>query len=253
MYVSRSVGRFALASLLMLGAATSALAFNESPMLSGLVSAGKLPPVDQRLPKAPPVMDVFGEVGSYGGTLHRAYKGVGDRWGTTKLMEERVVKFMQDVNGKTVLKPRFIESYAVNADSTEFTFTLLDGLKWSDGEPVTTEDVRFWYEDVFLNKDLTPTIPVSLMADGKPLVVTIKDARTFTVTFAKPYALFLEIVAKDGTGKPGLDRTSFLVPAHYMKKFHPKYVSADDLAKLAADKGVKGWVDLWGEKGPIQS
>ena len=71
MYVSRSVGRFALASLLMLGAATSALAFNESPMLSGLVSAGKLPPVDQRLPKAPPVMDVFGEVGKLDYLLKR--------------------------------------------------------------------------------------------------------------------------------------------------------------------------------------
>lgn len=86
---------------------------------------------------------------------------------------------------------------------------------------MTTEDVKFWYEDVFLNTDLTPNIPATPMADGKPLVVTVKDEQTFTVTFAKPYALFPEIVAKDGTGKPGLDRTSFLVPAHYMKKYHP--------------------------------
>ncbi len=243
----------ALASLLLLGVASSALAFNQSPMLDDLVKAGKLPPVDQRLPEKPQVIDVFGEVGTYGGTLHRAYKGIGDRWGTTKLMEERVVKFMQDADGKTVLKPRFIESYTVNDNSTEFTFKLLKGLRWSDGEPVTTDDVRFWYEDVFLNTDLTPNIPSTLMADGKPLVVAIKDAQTFTVSFAKPYALFPEIVAKDGTGKPGLDRTSFLVPAHYMKKYHPKYVSADELAKIAADKGVKTWVDLWGEKGPIQS
>jgi peptide/nickel transport system substrate-binding protein len=68
----RHATRGALASLLLVGVASSALAFNQSPMLDDLVKAGKLPPVDQRLPEKPAVMDVFGEVGTYGGTLHRA-------------------------------------------------------------------------------------------------------------------------------------------------------------------------------------
>jgi peptide/nickel transport system substrate-binding protein len=39
-----------------------------------------------------------------------------------------------------------------NADSTEWTCTLREGLKWSDGEPLTSEDVKFTYEFVMNNK-----------------------------------------------------------------------------------------------------
>ena len=74
--------------------ATSAFAFQESPMLSALVKEGKLPSVEQRLPEKPTVVQVP-EVGQYGGDWRRAYKGPGDRWGPTKLMEERVVKWSQ--------------------------------------------------------------------------------------------------------------------------------------------------------------
>ncbi|WP_237155260.1 ABC transporter substrate-binding protein [Oryzibacter oryziterrae] len=236
-------------------AATTALpvvayAFQEAPMLADEVKAGKLPPVDQRLPKNPPVL--AGEtVGTYGGTWHRAYKGPGDRWGPTKLIEERVVKFQQDKDGKLSLMPGYIENYSVNADATEFTFTLLDGLKWSDGVPVTTDDVKFWYEDVFTNPDVVPTIDTIYAPGGKHLEVEIVDARTFKVKFATPYIYFLDILAKDSTGEPSLDRASFIMPAHYLKNFLPKYSKAEDLDKVVAAKGVKKWQDLWGSKGPI--
>ncbi|WP_176086722.1 ABC transporter substrate-binding protein [Martelella sp. HB161492] len=227
-------------------------AFQEAPMLKAEVDAGKLPPVDQRLPTHPMVVNAV-EVGQYGGTWHRAYTGPGDRWGPTKLMEERVLKYVPDADGNISLVPAYIESYSVNDDSTEFTFTLLDGMKWSDGEPVTTEDVAFWYNDVFMNKALTPTVDPTFSPGGVPMTLEVKDDRTFTIKFAQPYVYFLNILAKDSTGEPSLDRPSFLYPKHYLMQFNDHYASADDLAKAAADHGVQRWIDLWGSKGPITS
>nr|WP_272211394.1 ABC transporter substrate-binding protein [Marinicella sp. W31]MDC2877282.1 ABC transporter substrate-binding protein [Marinicella sp. W31] len=165
-------------------------------MLKAKVDAGELPPVDERLPANPSVVDAA-TVGQYGGVWHRAYRGPGDRWGPTKLIEERALKYVPDAEGNITLMPAYIETYAVNEDSTEFTFTLLEGLKWSDGEPVTTEDVAFWYNDVFMNKALTPTIDPTFSPGGEPMQLEVKDDRTFTVKFAKPYVYFLNILAKD--------------------------------------------------------
>ncbi|AJY45719.1 ABC transporter substrate-binding protein [Martelella endophytica] len=236
----------------LLASVSLAHAFQEAPMLKAEVDAGKLPPVDERLPADPMVVDAV-EVGQYGGTWHRAYSGPGDRWGPTKLMEERVLKYVPDAEGNISLVPAYIESYSVNDDSTEFTFTLLDGMKWSDGEPVTTEDVEFWYNDVFLNKALTPTIDPTFSPGGVPMTLEVKDDRTFTIKFAQPYVYFLNILAKDSTGEPSLDRPSFLYPKHYLSQFNDHYANADELAKAAADHGVQRWSDLWGSKGPITS
>lgn len=228
----------------------AALAFQESPMLTEQVEAGTLPPVDERLPTNPTVIEAV-EVGQYGGTWQRAYKGPGDRWGPTKLMEERVLKWAPTEDGGMQLVPGYIESYSVNETSTEFTFTLLEGLKWSDGHPVTTEDVRFWYEDVFLNPAIMPTIDPTFSPGGKPLTVEIVDERTFIVKFEEPYVYFLTILAKDSTGEPSLDRPSFLFPKHYLSQFNDKYASDEELAAAAAKYSVEKWTDLWGSKGIV--
>jgi peptide/nickel transport system substrate-binding protein len=231
---------------------TAALAFQEAPMLAEQVAAGALPPIEERLPANPTVVNAM-EVGSYGGTWHRAYNGPGDRWGPTKLMEERVLKWSPGEDGTAQLVPGYIESYEVNADSTEFTFTLLEGLKWSDGEPVTTEDVRFWYEDIFLNTDIVATIDPTFAPGGQPLTVEIADERTFTVKFAQPYVYFLQILAKDSTGEPSLDRPSFIFPKHYLSQFNNKYASEDELKAAAARFSVESWKNLWGSQGAATS
>ncbi len=155
-----------------------------------------------------------------------------------------------DKNGKLDLMPTFIESYKMSADAKEFTFTLLDGLKWSDGQPVTTDDVKFWYEDVFMNRifcrSLTRCIRRAQADEGRYC-----RCADFKVSFETPYVYFLTIMAKDSTGEPSLDRPTFIMPKHYLKNFHPKYVDKATLDKAVAEKGVKKWQDLWGSKGPI--
>ena len=242
------ITRLAVAALSVTALAGSAWAFQEAPMLTEMVEAGTLPPVDERLPANPTVVNAL-SVGEYGGVWRRAFNGPGDRWGPTKLMEERVLKWAADENGGAVLMPGYIESYSVNEDSTAFTFTLLEGLKWSDGVPVTTEDVRFWYEDIFLNTAIVPNIDATFAPGGKPMEVEIADERTFTVKFSQPYVYFLQILAKDSTGEPSLDRPSFLFPKHYLSQLNNKYASEDELAAAAAQFNVAGWIDLWGSKG----
>lgn len=248
MSANKWIARLALAAMSVTALAGSAWAFQEAPMLTEMVEAGSLPAVDERLPTKPTVVNAL-TVGEYGGTWRRAFNGPGDRWGPTKLMEERVLKWTADADGGAVLTPGYIESYSVNENSTEFTFTLLEGLKWSDGAPVTTEDVRFWYEDVFLNTEVTPNIDATFAPGGKPMEIEIADDRTFTVKFSQPYVYFLQILAKDSTGEPSLDRPSFLFPKHYLSQFNNKYASEAELAAAATSFNVAGWKDLWGSKG----
>ncbi|MCT7378201.1 ABC transporter substrate-binding protein [Chelativorans salis] len=250
MSAKRTLAALAMGLISSVSFLTSAHAFQEAPMLAEKVEAGELPPVDERLPENPTVVEAV-EVGQYGGTWQRAYKGPGDRWGPTKLMEERVLKWHQGEDGVLRLVPGYIESYEVNEDSTEFTFTLLKGLKWSDGEPVTTEDVRFWYEDIFLNPEIVPSIDPTFAPGGKPMEVEIVDEQTFKVKFAEPYVYFLQILAKDSTGEPSLDRPSFLFPKHYLAQFNNKYASQEELDAAAKKFGVSKWQDLWGSKGAV--
>ncbi|HLH72616.1 MAG TPA: ABC transporter substrate-binding protein, partial [Chloroflexota bacterium] len=131
--------------------------YKEAPQLADLVKAGKLPPVEKRLPENPRIIKPLEEVGEYGGTWHRAYTGLSDRWGPTKLIEEQLIRWdAPDVNTINVV-PNFVEKWEQSADATQFTFHLRKGIKWSDGTDVTIDDAKFWYQDVQLNKDLIPT------------------------------------------------------------------------------------------------
>ncbi len=248
---------FSTSSVLTLALAATAIApmawaYDEAPMLAEMVEAGSLPPVDERLPANPTVINAV-QPGQYGGVWARAYRGPGDRWGPTKLMEERVVKYAPDADGNVTMMPGYIESYEVSDDAKSFTFTLLEGLKWSDGHPVTTEDVEFWYNDIFLNTAIVPSIDPTFAPGGVPMALDVIDERTFKVSFEQPYVYFLTILAKDSTGEPSLDRPSFLFPKHYLSQFNDKYASEEDLAAAAEKYGVEKWSDLWGSKGPVTS
>jgi peptide/nickel transport system substrate-binding protein len=248
---SRLFALFLVAALLLPVLGVSAQdGYNEAPMLAEMVEAGDLPPVEERLPENPLVLPVYEEIGQYGGTWRRAYKGVSDRWGPTKLIEEYPIEFyMADGESPIEMQLRWVEQFDTNEDASVYTVRIRPGLKWSDGMPVTTEDVRFWYEDVFLNEELTPSISPTYAPGGEPMKVDIVDEYTFTVTFATPYPLFEQIAAKNGT-QSSMIGTPFLWPAHYMKNFHADYADADELQAVVEENNQEIWTDLWGS-GPI--
>ena len=69
--------------------------YNEAPMLAELVKAGTLPPVDERLPEDPYVIEVP-EVGKYGGIWHRGFVGPSDRNGLIRIVNDGLVRFSID-------------------------------------------------------------------------------------------------------------------------------------------------------------
>jgi ABC-type transport system substrate-binding protein len=84
--------------------------YNEAPMLADLVKAGELPPVDQRLPANPTTVPVVDRVGVYGGTIRRAFKGVSDRWGPSKVQDSSLIRYELDLSKH----PDLIESWEYN-------------------------------------------------------------------------------------------------------------------------------------------
>ena len=130
--------------------AAPASKYKEAPQLAELVKAGKLPPVDQRLPENPAVVDAA-EIGNYGGVWRRGTLGPSDYNGVNRVIDDALVIFSPD-GASTVMK--YAESVTPSADYTSWTLKLRKGSKWSNGDPFTTDDIMFWYKDVLQNKDL---------------------------------------------------------------------------------------------------
>jgi peptide/nickel transport system substrate-binding protein len=222
-------------------------AYKESPMLADLVAAGELPPVEERLPTNPRVITPYNEVGEYGGTWRRAFKGLSDRWGPTKLNEEMAIEWDAPDPDTTNLVVNFISEWSQNEDATEYTFTLRDGLKWSDGVPITTEDVQFWYDEIFLTNLLTKQdfyIP-----GGVDMELEVVDELTWKVRFAVPNPLLPIRIAKSTGGMTG--GPTMAAPKHYLYKYIPSLTDDQSLIDAAIEKyGVATWEELHFEGGP---
>jgi peptide/nickel transport system substrate-binding protein len=200
--------------------------FAQSPYLEGQ----DLPPVAERLPENPMVLDPIESIGKYGGLWRTGMIGGQDSTWMEKIVgSEYLVRW--DAAWSEIL-PNAAESYEMSDDARSFTFTLRKGMKWSDGEPVTTEDVRFFAEDIEANEDLDPSTPTN------PWTVEVVDEQTFTVTFEQANGLFLQETASPRG--PGWLR----YPAHYLKQFHKDY-NTDTLDQLIADNKAADWVELF--------
>jgi len=217
--------------------------YKEAPILADLVKAGKLPSVDERLPENPMVVDVVDSIGQYGGVWRRGFLGPSDYNGYVRIVDDALVVFSAD---GTKVEPKYAESLTPSADFTTWTVKLRKGAKWSDGTPFTTDDIMFWYNDILLNKDITPSIPAWMKnADGTSAkVVKVDDLsvqwvyQTATTTF--PF----ELANKDN----GDRNYPVFLPSKYMKQFHASYAEKAALDKMVADAKFKTWVELFASK-----
>jgi peptide/nickel transport system substrate-binding protein len=240
---ARAVGVL-LAVLMSLALAAPAAAqpkrYKEAPALAEQVKAGKLPPVEKRLPENPLVVPVVERTGQYGGVWRRAFLGPADANNYVRVVYDALVRFSPD---GAKIEPKIAAGWDSSKDFKAWTIKLRKGARWSDGAPFTADDVLFWYKDVLLNKDLVPVVPAWMRnADGTPASVEKVDAYTVRFTFAQPATLFLTALANQDGG----DRTyAAFLPAHYLKKFHPAYAKKDDVEKMVQAAGFKTWTELF--------
>lgn len=209
-----------------------ALESKDAPILGAKVASGALPPVKDRLPANPLVIEPKDGVGKYGGDWNLAIVGGGSLTMLYRYQAyEPLVRYNPEWTGVTL---NIAEAFDANEDATAYTIRLRKGMKWSDGHPFTTADIKFWYDTILTDKRVAVSGQGHWKSNGKPAKIEIVDEQTFKVTFTKPNGLFPLQVAWANNDQ------SARCPKHYLEQFHIDYnPKADELAK---QKGFGGWV-----------
>lgn len=104
------------------------------------------------------------------------------------------------------MEPRLAESYSVSDDGKIWTFTLRNNLRWSDGNPLTANDVKFTF-DVIYSPDVATSYKDILRIDGKKIAVEVVDKRTVRFILPRKFAPFLSTIG-----------TLPIMPSHILKK-----------------------------------
>src|SRR5690348_14776460 len=198
-----------LGLMLAMVIALPAAAVDEPPSLAADVASGKLPPLAQRLPAKPRVIDMSRPgwaTGRYGGELRMLMAKDRD----IRMMVVYGYARLIGYDEKLQLVPDILQSLD-NVDNRIFTLRLRSGHKWSDGQPFTAEDFRYYWEDVANNKDLSPFgLPRALLVENHGPKFEILDATTVRYTWDEPNPAFLTALA-------GPSPLFIYRPAHYLR------------------------------------
>lgn len=199
--------------------------FTEPPQLRAEVLAGRLPPLEQRLPAVPLVVSPIEKPGRYGGTWRMYLNGY--EHGTLlsrSIGYEQLVRW--DPNWSRVV-PNVASSWTVSADAKHYEFRLRPGMRWSDGQPFTAHDIVAWIEDVAGDAELNPVPPPWLLVNGRLPECTAPGEYVVHFRFPEPNALFLEQLA----GMRANELTRY--PAHYFRPIHRRHnpAAAEALAQ----------------------
>lgn len=209
-------------------------------LLAGVAAASLLPrrAFAEDAP-APPAAPFVADLAAHGRRLGKAGGTV-----RTLIAKARDVRYLSvysytrlvGYNAVLDLRPDVLERVDVQGGS--FTFTLREGHRWSDGHPFTSEDFRYYWEDVANEKELSPEGPPAFfLVEGKPPRVEYPDPRTVRYTWDRPNPMFLPALA--APRDPLIYR-----PAHYLKPFHPRYVGKDAAEAAAKAQKLRSWAAL---------
>ncbi|MDZ8029255.1 MAG: ABC transporter substrate-binding protein [Nostoc sp. DedQUE01] len=124
----------------------------------------------------------------------------------------------------TKLEPGLAESWEVSEDAQRVVITLREGLKWSDGKPMTADDVVFTYNEIYLNPKIPTSLKDALKVGEKGTLPKVRkiDDRRVEFTIQEPFAPFVRYVG----GIP-------IMPAHALQQAirttesdgNPKFIS----------------------------
>ncbi|AHK47481.1 ABC transporter substrate-binding protein [Ensifer sp. ENS11] len=196
------------------------------------VKAGKLPPVAERLPKEPMVFktgNMPDGVGVYGDTLRHVIGGRPEGWnysagqsqgwggidiGMSECLTRTAPLFQVEAKDVEPL-PNLAKSWDWSEDGHKLTMHLVEGAKWSDGDPFDAEDVMFYWEDNVLDPSVTPLNGATPETFGEGTTLKQIDKYTVEWTFKEAFPRQHLYAMAYGTFCPG--------PSHILKTKHPKY------------------------------
>lgn len=228
-----AAGTAALSSGINLAAQST---YNEAPELAELVAAGELPPVADRLPTNPVVVEPLETIGEYGGSIRTGIfqnRGFQARsaWGPEPIL--RI-----DWDDSTIV-PNIAESWEYANDGRTFVLRLREGMKWSDGAPLDASGFDFYWNHVVLNETLTPTPPADFVIQGELGQFEVVDDLTVQWTFPAPHANLIGLMAHFlGSNIPRW------LPRHYLEQFHIDFADEAELNAAVAEAGFNSWNEL---------
>jgi peptide/nickel transport system substrate-binding protein len=232
--ITRRTALALLASTLIPGAARAA--FIGPDYFQKKIDSGDLPDTISRLPKNPRIINLQAlgrKPGIHGGTVRMLIGGPRD----IRLMPINCYARLIGYDEEFGFQADILERYDV-AEDRIFTFQLREGHKWSDGSDLTSEDFRYFWEDVALNKEIhRGGPPTDLMVNSKPPLVEILGPLTIRYTWDGPNPDFLSKLAAPSPAR-------LFLPAAYMKQFHVKYQDKTKLAELIRKNKVDDWSGL---------
>ena len=212
----------------------------EPPMLAGDVAAGKLPQLAERLPRTPRVVEIKRPnwtLGRYGGEMRMLMGKDRDIRMMVVYGYSRLVGYDEQLR----IVPDILERMD-NEGSRVFTLHLRPGHKWSDGQPFTAADFRYYWEDVVNNKDLSPFgLPQALMVRNRGPRFEILNETTIRYSWDEPNPQFMSALA-------GPSPLYIFRPAHYLRQFHPRYIGVDKANAQAVAAGSRSWAGLHQKK-----
>ncbi len=207
-------------------------AYSEPAWVKAFVDAGKLPPVAERLPKEPMVYKTANMPdgnGVYGDVMRHVIGGRPEGWnfwagqtygwgGIDIALVECLTRTgpLFEVNAADLQPmPNLAKSWEWAEDGKSLTVHLIEGAKWSDGDPFDTEDIDFYWNDVVMDQEVTPLMGASQETYGAGTTLDIIDAYTFKMNFTTPFPEAVLYAMAYGNFCPG--------PSHVLKPQHPKY------------------------------
>lgn len=210
--------------------------YKESAFWKTDVDAGSLPPVAERVPDLPLVVDLEAKgrrTGRAGGTLNTMVTRTKDIRQMVVYGYARLVGYNEQYD----LTPDILAAVD-NVENRKFTLHLRPGHRWSDGVPFTSEDFRYWWENVANHPMLSPSGPADyLRVDGQLPKVTFPDDHTVIYEWVSQNLEFVQSLAEA--------RPPFIYrPAHYLKPFHADFTNPEDLTERTREHRVRSWAPL---------
>jgi peptide/nickel transport system substrate-binding protein len=204
--------------------------YNEPDFVSALVKAGKLPPVNERLPKEPMVYktgNMKDGTGVYGDVMRHViggrpegwnyWAGQSQGWGGIDIgLQEcltRTGPLFQVKAAELEPLPNLAKSWEWSADGRELTMHLIEGAKWSDGVPFSADDVMFYWEKNVLDTNVHPLNGATPDTFGPGTKLEKVDANTVKWTFKAAFPTQALYEMAYGKFCPG--------PAHILAPMHP--------------------------------